>query len=67
MPTLDINGGQVLNVGVANNYQLLIGSVVSTGGAPDINVPLGATVTVLNFTPGDKPINVGQGRLALRG
>ncbi len=63
VPQLTMSGTQVLNLGSANAYTLIIQNLTDTTGAPRINVPSGMTAYVYNYSAGNKPINIGQGTL----
>ncbi|HEY5315429.1 MAG TPA: autotransporter-associated beta strand repeat-containing protein, partial [Pirellulales bacterium] len=67
IPSLTMSGGQVLNLANANNYSLIIESLIDAtpgvGPAPEINVPAGMTVYDYTYTSGDQPINTGLGNL----
>ena len=63
VPQLTMTGTQVLNLGSANAYSLIIQNVTDTTGAPQFNVAAGMTAYVYNYTTGNKPVNIGLGSL----
>ncbi|OYW76067.1 MAG: hypothetical protein B7Z37_10495, partial [Verrucomicrobia bacterium 12-59-8] len=63
IPQLTMSGTQVLNLGSANAYSLIIQNLTDTSGVPRINVPAGMTAYVYNYSAGNKPLNIGQGSL----
>ena len=62
--TLSSTIDQVLNLANSNNYSLILQSVSDPAGL-QLNIPSGMTVTVYNYTAGEKPVNIGAGTLVL--
>ncbi len=62
---LTMTGSQVLNLGSANAYSIIIQNLTNTTDAPRINVAAGMTAYVYNYSAGYKPINIGLGTLYL--
>ena len=66
LSTVNMTGGQILNVAANNSYNLRVLSLATTGSTPvKINPQAGTTVTIYDYGTDEslRPINIGQGLL----